>query len=1008
MKIPAEPRMDVPFTTEITFRHGPSTQTGPLPEPEARVGADMIEELAATRRLQDISTRLIPEGDSEALYHHLLDAATDLMRADMASLQMLPADGRVLRLLASKGFAAASATFWASVHAGSGSAWGQALSTGKRVIITDVETCELVVGTADIEAFRASGIRAVQSTPLVSRSGRPLGMISTHWRAPHQPCERDLRLFDVLARQAADLIERARAEAALAKGAQQKEALYQLADRLHQAKSLDDLYDAALQAIVSGLQCDRASILLFDDTGVMRFVGCVGLSAAYCKAVEGHSPWKPDQEDPTPICIDDIAATAIDDALKATITVEGIRALAFIPLVANGKLIGKFMTYFNAPHVLNNEELELSQAIARQLAFGIARKRAEDALRVSEERLRKIFEYSNDAILLLDPARDRIRDANPKACAMFGYTRDEVLVTPISHFHPEDLTQFLTFMQGVTTDGHGWTDEFACRAKDGRFIASEISASTVTLDGTPCILAIMRDVTERRAAEQALRESEERFQIAACATNDAIWDWNLATNALWWNQGVQTLFGYASAQIGHNAAWWHEHVHDEDRARVVAGIHAVIDSGESFWRDEYRFRRADGTDAVVFDRGYVIRDNMGNATRMIGAMQDLTERKRAEEALKEADRRKDVFLATLAHELRNPLAPLCNGLQVMKQKGNDDLTLEQCRSMMERQLGHMVRLVDDLLDVSRISRGKIELRKEPVELTKVIQQAIEAIRPTIEASGHELHVDTPADRLWVDADQARLAQVVGNLLNNACKFTGAGGRIRLVLESSGNQAVIRVQDNGVGIDAEQSARIFEMFTQVDTSLERSQSGLGIGLTLVKSLTEMHGGTVRVHSAGLGHGSEFVVHLPTLATVPDAPLAAPVTPAPATIAARRILVVDDNNDAANSLAALLKLGGHETRTAYDGLEAVEAAATFRPELVLLDIGLPKLNGYEVARRMRSQLEGQDTVLVALTGWGQAHDRQKSKDAGFDEHLIKPVDHYTLMTLLSRLPPRGCRT
>ena len=368
----------------------------------------------------------------------------------------------------------------------------------------------------------------------------------------------------------------------------------------------------------------------------------------------------------------------------------------------------------------------------------------------------------------------------------------------------------------------------------------------------------------------------------------------------------------------------------------------------------------------------------------------------------EADRRKDEFLAMLAHELRNPLAPIRNALQIMRLTGGNAQAVASASEMMERQVGQMVRLVDDLLDVSRISRGKIELRRGRIELASAVNHAVEAPCSLVQLMEHDLIVTLPSQSLYLNADPTRLAQVVGNLLNNACKFTDIGGRISLTVEREGEQAVIRVRDTGVGIAAEQLPLIFDMFMQIDTSLERSVSGLGIGLMLVKNLVEMHDGTVEVHSAGVGHGTEFVVRLPIMleATKPQ-PLK-PIVSEPTTTTARRILIVDDNLDAAASLAMLLKITGNETHTANDGLEAVEAAATFRPEIVLLDIGLPKLNGYEAYRRIREQPWGKNIVVVALTGWGQAEDREKSRNAGFEGHMVKPVDFAALTKLLADPP------
>jgi CheY-like chemotaxis protein/two-component sensor histidine kinase len=328
--------------------------------------------------------------------------------------------------------------------------------------------------------------------------------------------------------------------------------------------------------------------------------------------------------------------------------------------------------------------------------------------------------------------------------------------------------------------------------------------------------------------------------------------------------------------------------------------------------------------------------------------------------------------------------------------------------MMERQISQMVRLVDDLLDVSRISRGKIELRKGSIELASAVNQAVEAARPLVESKSLDLSVSLPPKPIYLNGDPVRLAQIIGNLLNNACKFTNKGGRIWLTAELSSERdqspvgVLIRVRDTGIGIAADQLPRIFEMFTQLDTSLERSVSGLGIGLTLAKNLVELHGGTIKVHSAGAGQGSEFVVRLPVSAEAPKPPPPEPASNELKTAPSRRILVVDDNEDSAESLTILLSLAGHKTHTAHDGLEAFEAAETFKPDVILLDIGLPKLNGYEVAHKIREKPWGQAMVLVALTGWGQDEDRRRSREAGFNHHLTKPVDPLALTNLLARLP------
>ena len=355
----------------------------------------------------------------------------------------------------------------------------------------------------------------------------------------------------------------------------------------------------------------------------------------------------------------------------------------------------------------------------------------------------------------------------------------------------------------------------------------------------------------------------------------------------------------------------------------------------------------------------------------------------------------------MAHELRNPLAPIRNGLQIMKLAGGNPVAVEKSRGMMERQLGQMTHLIDDLMDLSRISGGKIVLQKARLKVSDVVQDAVDTSRPLIEERGHDLVVDVPPEPLYVDADRTRLAQVFGNLLNNAAKYTETGGRIRVAVERQGGDVVVTVEDNGVGIPPPMLTRVFDMFAQVDRSLEKSQGGLGIGLNIVKRLAEMHDGSIVAESDGHGTGSRFVVRLPVVLTVttdrPDDhnedPKAKP--------ARRRILVVDDNVDGASSLAMMLDIMGNETQTAHDGLEAVALAEAFKPDVILMDIGMPKLNGFEACRRIREQPWGRNVVIVAQTGWGQEDDKRKSQEAGFDFHMVKPVDPAALEKLLANL-------
>jgi signal transduction histidine kinase/ActR/RegA family two-component response regulator len=367
-------------------------------------------------------------------------------------------------------------------------------------------------------------------------------------------------------------------------------------------------------------------------------------------------------------------------------------------------------------------------------------------------------------------------------------------------------------------------------------------------------------------------------------------------------------------------------------------------------------------------------------------------------ALQDADRRKDEFLATLAHELRNPLAPVRNSLHILRLAA-DDATVARVRAVMERQVDHLVRLVDDLMEVSRITRGKIELRRERTDLARVLRAALETSQPLIDACGHRIDVELPAEPLPLDVDPVRLAQVFSNLFNNAAKYAECPGDIRVRAWRENGMVAVSVRDDGIGIDPGMLAHVFEMFAQVDGTHRRSQGGLGIGLTLVRSLVQLHGGSVSAHSEGIGRGSEFVVRLP-LATGAEATTAAP-EPLPAETPPMRVLVVDDNRDAADSLGVLLGFLGYVVEVAHDGLGALRAVERFRPALVLLDLGMPEMDGYEVARRLRAQPDGQGLVIVALTGWGQEEDRLRSRQAGFDHHLVKPTDIDALQRLFAEV-------
>jgi PAS domain S-box-containing protein len=512
------------------------------------------------------------------------------------------------------------------------------------------------------------------------------------------------------------------------------------------------------------------------------------------------------------------------------------------------------------------------------------------------------------------------------------------------------------------------------------------------------LLQRLNDTLEQRVKERtaALEESEERYRDLFENAGDLIYGATPDGRLLFVNRAWRTNLGYGSDDVSNLSIAGI--VHGDCRNSFQEVCRRSL-SGESLDRVESVFVAKDGRSIVVegcVNCHYV--DGRPVATR--GIFRDITERKRMEEQLKEVSRRKDEFLATLAHELRNPLAPVRNALQIMRLASHDPVMVGEARDMMERQVHNLIRLIDDLMDVSLISRGSIELKKERLSLATILQSAIEISRIQIEAARHELTVTLPTEPLWVQADQTRLAQVVANLLNNAAKYTEPGGHIWLNAQRDGDKAVIRVRDNGVGVPAEMLPHIFDIYVQVSSSLDRSQGGLGLGLTLVRRLVELHGGSIEAYSAGPRQGSEFVVRLPLAAEKPATPhpqqnLQDP--PVPGSLGLR-VLIVDDNRDSAESLGMLMKLAGHRVCIALDGPAALESVRTFQPTIVLLDIEMPDMNGYEVARRIREQPNTQHVLLVAMTGYASEADRHRCHEAGFDHYLVKPIDYDALQRLL----------
>jgi PAS domain S-box-containing protein len=631
-------------------------------------------------------------------------------------------------------------------------------------------------------------------------------------------------------------------------------------------------------------------------------------------------------------------------------------------------------------------------------------RRAEESAQAAARAWQATFDAISDGVFLLDRTGRVIR-CNLALAELVGEPSTSLIGRPATELHGR-LPAEVPFSECLATRARAIT-EVAVDTRIFRLTADPVLGTEGDLAGA---VGILSDVTARRQAEAARRTADEQFRVLVASVVDyAIFRTDPAGRVTSWNEGVRRVLGFREAEfIGFDCRrlFVPEDVTAGVPEREMTQAAARGSASDDRWmvrKDWSRFFASGTTSAV--------RDDNGELLGFTKVMRDVTDQKRAEVAMREADRRKDEFLAMLGHELRNPLAPIRNALFLMKLRGTKDAgDMERLRGMMDRQITHISRLVDDLLDVSRITQGKFELRTESVDLREILGNAIEGARPFLDDRGHSLDLILPDHAVILQADPARLEQVFANLLHNSAKYTEPGGRVtlRAVVRrdqdepTSPSQVEVTVADSGIGIRPDQFDRIFDMFTQGDRISGRLKEGLGLGLTLVKTLVEMHGGSVGVTSDGPGCGSRFTVCLPVSQGANANPSR---TPMPERAARRRrVLVVDDNQDAADSLRMILEMrDGHEVCVAYDGAAGLAAAREFGPDLALLDIGLPKgMDGYELAQRIRSVPGLERTALVALTGYGRSEDRKRSAESGFTAHLVKPVDPQVLGELLAQLP------
>lgn len=634
------------------------------------------------------------------------------------------------------------------------------------------------------------------------------------------------------------------------------------------------------------------------------------------------------------------------------------------------------------------------------------RRRAERDLRDIRSRMEAALAGAAIGTWSWDICEDRFF-ADPSLAKIFSLPPELVtggsLSRIVDYIHPDDRERVSDLVNKAVESGRYYEADYRVVQTDGtwRWVTARGQVERDEQGQAIRFPGVVIDITERkRAVEELARvteESERRkrlYETILSATPDFIYVFSLDYRVLYANGSLVSMWGVGDPvgktflEIGYEP--WHAEMHNREIDTVRATKMPI--------RGEVPFSGTNGR--KIYDYIFVPVFGLdGEVEAVAGTTRDVTVRKAMEEELRDTDRRKDDFIALLAHELRNPLAPIRNGLQVMRLAEGDPGMLADARRMMDRQLSHMVRLIDDLLDVSRINRNKMELRRSRVALTDVLSSAVETAQPQIDEAGHELSLTLPSIPVYLDADLTRLAQVFSNLLTNSAKYTPRGGRIWLSAKRKDTQVEVSVQDNGIGIPPTSLVKIFDMFSQVDRNFERNAGGLGIGLALVKGLVEMHGGTVTAASEGDGRGSTFTVMLPVLIEHSDPSHLHPADAGQINTPRRRILVVDDNKDGADSLAMMLRLTGNDVQTANDGVQAVEQAEQFRPEIVLMDIGMPKLNGLEATRRIRQQDWGRHMQVIALTGWGNEGDRERSCEAGCDGHLVKPVDLHDLEKLLA---------
>jgi PAS domain S-box-containing protein len=935
-----------------------------------------VMELDAMARLHRLATLSVSDAGLEPILDEIVDVAITLSGADFGNIQLVDPASSALRIVSHRGLPQWWVDFWNGVPECQGTC-GVSLERGERVTVEDITLSPIFAGTPALEIYLRAGVRAVQSTPLISRSGKRIGMFSTHYKKRHRPDKHTLRLLDLLGRQAADIIEHVQVTAALRESEQRYRSLAeQVADGIFVADSQGRYVDAN-RAGCEMLGYTREEFLALSIPDLLAPDELQRLPAQYESLASGRivqNEWHFRRKDGSVFTGELVGRQLPDGRFQGVIRDVTDRKQAEAEAQAIMEAAPGAVLVARDPQCMEIRGNRMASELLRMPPGSNLSKSAPEGQRPDN------FQVMKDGIEI-PPRELPMQKAAASGQAIYGYELDLV--------YEEGGRRSLigNAMPLLGTDGRP-------RGAVGTFL----------------------DITEHKQAEEALRQSEEQFRTLANAIPQLCWMANADGGISWYNQRWYEYTGTTPEQM---EGWGWQSVHDPKvLPKVLERWKDSIATGKPFDM-VFPLRGADGVFRPFLTRIMPVFDRDGKVAGWFGTNTDISEQRRIEEELRKTDeerareaRRKDEFLALLSHELRNPLAAISSAIQLL----SGGVTAEQRASLDEligRQTGILRRLVDDLLDISRITHGQSGLQKERVDLLDLLQGATAAARSAVAGRSQELVVRLPPERVVFMADRVRLKQIAANLLNNASKYTDPGGTIEFSGAREGSEVVLRCRDNGRGIPLAMQKKIFEPFTRLETAGQSSEAGLGIGLALVKQLVELHGGTVSVESGGPGTGSEFTVRLPLVEAPPVPCAAGKESPAPHLRRVLSIAVVEDNPDVAQTMALTLEQAGHRVRLFADGPSALSGLSAVKPDAVLLDIGLPGMDGYEVAAKMRKKASLRYALFIGLSGFKRRKRAGKSSD-GFDHYFVKPMDPARLLALLDEhggdgavgtAPPRG---